>query len=112
MDEVLEQKIETVKEKSDYKIAARGITKMVVRYSVSATLVTLTKYYCPVDGKKEKLQLYIGAWAIGGSMGAYAGNWASNRVVETLEIAEQLVDKFKTVNEVVQETQAKPYPSE
>lgn len=66
--------------KSDPKIITKGAIKMVVGYCTSAIATIAIHTLVPKDAlsKKQKIQLTVAAWAMGGAVAKSTGEWAAN----------------------------------
>lgn len=87
--DTLQEKFDNLSE-TDPIAVAKSITKVVVRYSVRATVALAVHTYIPVESKKQKLQLTIAVWALSGWVATEASYWASTRVAQTLELAQKM----------------------
>lgn len=110
MDEQIEEKIEEIKKFDKFAIV-KGITKMVVRHSVSSVVVAVVHNLCPATSKRQKLELYIGAYAMGAVASDKAVDWAGHRVDEYVDTMKKLVSIIKNSEESsekkpVEETQS------
>jgi hypothetical protein len=82
----MEETIETTRTST-----AKNIVKFVVGRSVSGVVVTVLHNNCPVEGKAQKAQLYIGAYVVG-SMVADA---AVDHVITEIDRIRGLVRELK-----------------
>jgi hypothetical protein len=95
-EQEFEERLDQIKKMNKITIA-KGITKMVVRHSVSAVAVTIVHSLVPKDvlNRNRKIQLYVAAWALGGVTADNASQWAATNVGEKLELIESLFKKVK-----------------
>lgn len=93
----IEKKIEEIK--NDPKIVTKGAIKMVVGYCTSTVATIAIHTLVPKDAlsKKQKIQLTVAAWAIGGAVANRAGEWAANESL-TGTILCGITDGFKKMD--------------
>lgn len=94
MDKKTEESLEKIKKTSKTTIA-RAITRTVVKRSVSGILVTIIHTQCPTFNKSQKVQLYVGAWAVGGMIGDKAGDWAADEVSDAIDAVKNVIKIIK-----------------
>lgn len=86
MDAKLQDRLAKLTEDPDPVAITKIVVRKVVRYSVKATVALTIQTYIPVEGKKQKLQLFIASWALCGWVAEEAGDWAADRVGNILEL--------------------------
>jgi hypothetical protein len=92
MDPAVEQKLEEIKAKLTPELIARGVTKIVVRWSVRATVSVTVYMYMPTpDSKKRKLQAAVATWAITGAVSDAAANWAADFIGGIVKSIDEMI---------------------
>ena len=99
----MSETVETVEEveeptKLDARTLARGLVKAVVRHSVSAVAVTAVHTYVPAFDRKQKFQLYVGAYAMGGLVADSAAERMGRKFDEYTESVKEIRAKLKELN--------------
>ena len=109
MDEKIETQIEAVVNNLNATTVARGVTKMLVRRSASAVIVTLIHTHIPEEvlNRNRKIQLSIAAWALGGAASDRAAVWAADRVENYVSIVRMIAKGVYGSSETEEE---KPEP--
>lgn len=111
-DEEFNEQLEEIKKKITTRFVAKKATQFVARHSVSFVAATLAKTYCPTENKKQKLQLTVGAYVIGGMAADKAVDWVGHEFDEAVDFAIKLVNKFKDSEEKPEELLVTKEPTE
>lgn len=77
---------------------AKGIARAVVKYSVSGVVVTAIHNITPTYDKKQKAQLYIGAYVVGSMVADKAEEHIDSQIDALVEAIETIKGKAKTEN--------------
>lgn len=72
---------------------AKKATKLVVSHCTGFVVANVLKNNCSVDSKLQKAELYIGAMAIGGVVGAHAEAWTDHKIDWLVDLARQIKAK-------------------
>lgn len=112
MDPELQEKFEAVKNKATKRVVIKGIASAVVRHSVAAVVARVVYEVCPAESKKQKLQLAVGAYAIGHTAADSCANWAKREVDESLDLIDSVRAGLKTAKEKTEEAGTTETPTE
>lgn len=77
---------------------AKGIIKFVAGSSATYVASTAIKTYVPHFNKLQKLEVAVGALAIGGMVGDSAGDWAGDTFDETVVGIQTFLEHLRKEN--------------
>lgn len=112
MDEELQEKIDEIAAKVTPESVGRTVIKMIAKHSVGFVAAAVTKTYCPTENKKQKLQLSVGAYVIGGMAGDAAADWAVREFDEGVAFVRSIPEKLKFLSNKNEETKSENPPTE
>lgn len=103
LEEVFQKKLAEIKKNP--RIVARYAIDLVVTSSVTAVVGIAIHTLVPNDtlSKKQKTQLVVATWALGGAAAQRASRWADHESI-TSTVLYTIVDNFKKTEEKSEET--------